>query len=172
MGTEELSDEHLEWSDEQCEGCWWCHPRTLSDFIKPNEWRVGNGEPPVDVPDDVDEETITAWDDLSTVQRWMLLVRRERAGDIDLRYRWAMPESKSSSGGSGVATILLVIFVTLKLLNVAPVAQWSWWWVFSPVWIPLCILLAIFVPIMVYKVVANWFGRIREMKRVMEDDQP
>lgn len=72
MGTEELSDEHLEWSDEQCEGCWWCHPRTLSDFIKLNEWRVGNGEPPVVVPDDVDEETLTAWDDLSTVQRWML----------------------------------------------------------------------------------------------------
>lgn len=83
-----------------------------------------------------------------------------------------MPESKSSSGGSGITTILLVIFVTLKLLNVAPVAQWSWWWVFSPFWIPLCILLAIFVPIMVYKVVANWFGRFREMKRVMEDDQP
>lgn len=34
-----------------------------------------------------------------------------------------MPESKSSSGGSGVATILLVIFVTLKLLNIAPVAM-------------------------------------------------
>ena len=72
MSTDEFSDEHLEWSDEQCEGCWWCRPRTLSDFIKLNEWRVSNGEPPVDVPDDVDEETITAWDDLSAVQRWML----------------------------------------------------------------------------------------------------
>ncbi len=83
-----------------------------------------------------------------------------------------MPESKSSSSGSGVLTILLVIFVTLKLLNVDPVAQWSWWWVMSPFWLPLGVLLAIFAPIMIYKLIANWFGRAREMQRVMEDDQP
>lgn len=77
-----------------------------------------------------------------------------------------MPESKSSSSGSGVLTILLVIFVTLKLL------QWSWWWVMSPFWLPLGVLLAIFAPIMIYKLIANWFGRAREMQRVMEDDQP
>lgn len=65
-----------------------------------------------------------------------------------------MPESKSSSSGSGVLTILLVIFVTLKLLAVDPVAQWSWWWVLSPFWLPLGVL------------------RAREMQRVMEDDQP
>mgnify|MGYP003419419908 FL=1 len=83
-----------------------------------------------------------------------------------------MPESKSSSSGSGVLTILLVIFVTLKLLNVDPVARWSWWWVMSPFWLPLGVLLAIFAPIMIYKLIANWFGRAREMQRVMEDDQP
>ena len=87
-----------------------------------------------------------------------------------MRYKVGMPESKSSSSGSGVLTILLGIFVTLKLLNVDPVAKWSWWWVMSPFWIPLCILLAIFVPIVIYKVITNWFQRNSEMKR--EDDQP
>ena len=75
MSPEELSDEHLEWSDEQCEGCWWCHPRTLSDFIKFNEWLAERGEPPQEIPDDVDEEVVTAWNDLSSVQNGLLSAR-------------------------------------------------------------------------------------------------
>ena len=41
-------------------------------------------------------------------------------------------ESKSSSGGFGLSTILFVVFLTLKLTNVI---DWSWWWVTSPLWI-------------------------------------
>lgn len=41
-------------------------------------------------------------------------------------------ESKSSSGGLGLGTILFVVFLTLKLTNVI---DWSWWWVTSPLWI-------------------------------------
>lgn len=32
--------------------------------------------------------------------------------------------------------VLLVAFIVLKLCGVI---NWSWWWVFSPVWIPLAI---------------------------------
>ena len=35
-------------------------------------------------------------------------------------------------------TVLTLIFLTLKLCKVI---TWSWWWVFSPLWIPLVILL-------------------------------
>lgn len=31
--------------------------------------------------------------------------------------------------------ILTTVFILAKVFEVAPVASWSWWWVFSPVWI-------------------------------------
>lgn len=36
--------------------------------------------------------------------------------------------------------VLLVAFIVLKLCGVI---NWSWWWVFSPVWIPLIIVAVI-----------------------------
>ena len=36
--------------------------------------------------------------------------------------------------------VLLVAFIVLKLCGVI---NWSWWWVFSPVWIPLAIIAVI-----------------------------
>lgn len=40
--------------------------------------------------------------------------------------------STSSSGGIGFAGLLTVLFVGLKLTGYI---DWSWWWVFSPMWI-------------------------------------
>jgi hypothetical protein len=40
---------------------------------------------------------------------------------------------------------LFLIFLTLKLADVGVVATWSWWWVFSPILIPLVALLVIFI---------------------------
>lgn len=45
--------------------------------------------------------------------------------------------SGSSSGGIGFCGLLTVLFVGLKLTGHI---AWSWWWVISPIWIPLCIL--------------------------------
>lgn len=42
--------------------------------------------------------------------------------------------SGTSSGGIGILGLLGVVFVTLKLVGVAPVAEWSWWWVTAPFW--------------------------------------
>jgi hypothetical protein len=42
--------------------------------------------------------------------------------------------NNSSSNGIGLGTILFLIFLTLKLTNTI---DWSWWWIFSPLWIPL-----------------------------------
>lgn len=41
--------------------------------------------------------------------------------------------AESSSGGVGIFTVLGLIFVTLKLVDVI---AWSWWWVLAPFWIP------------------------------------
>ncbi len=38
---------------------------------------------------------------------------------------------------------LALVFITLKLLAVQPVAEWSWLWVLSPFWIPFSLLMGI-----------------------------
>ena len=39
--------------------------------------------------------------------------------------------------GTGPLDLLTIAFVILKLCKVI---DWSWWWVFSPLWIPLAII--------------------------------
>lgn len=42
---------------------------------------------------------------------------------------------------NSVLDILLIIFVVLKVTgNIT----WSWWWVLSPIWIPLAAFLSVF----------------------------
>lgn len=50
--------------------------------------------------------------------------------------------AQASSGGIGFCGLLTIVFITLKLLDKI---DWSWWWVLSPVLIPLSILAALFV---------------------------
>ena len=45
--------------------------------------------------------------------------------------------NNNRSNGIGFGTILFLIFLTLKLTNYI---DWSWWWIFSPLWIPLLIM--------------------------------
>jgi hypothetical protein len=54
-----------------------------------------------------------------------------------------MSENKSSSSGLGIGTILFLIFLTLKLAEIGPVQYWSWWWITSPLWIPLSLVVII-----------------------------
>ena len=48
--------------------------------------------------------------------------------------------NNNTSNGLGFGTILFLIFMTLKL---AGFIDWSWWWVTSPLWIPLLFMVAI-----------------------------
>ena len=48
-----------------------------------------------------------------------------------------MEKKKATSNGLGLGTLLFLIFLTLKLAEVGQVANWSWWWVTAPLWIPL-----------------------------------
>jgi ABC-type antimicrobial peptide transport system permease subunit len=50
--------------------------------------------------------------------------------------------SESKTGGIGFFGLLTIVFITLKLTNYI---DWSWWWVLSPLWIPLAIIFAILV---------------------------
>jgi uncharacterized membrane protein len=48
----------------------------------------------------------------------------------------------SASGGIGFTGLLAVAFIVLKLTHVI---DWSWWWVLSPLWIGLALVVAIVV---------------------------
>lgn len=43
--------------------------------------------------------------------------------------------------GPGILSILLVAFIVLKLCGVI---TWSWWWVLSPLLIPLLVIFIVF----------------------------
>jgi hypothetical protein len=44
--------------------------------------------------------------------------------------------NKTSSNGIGFGTVLFLVFLVLKLTDNI---DWSWWWVTSPLWIPLAL---------------------------------
>jgi len=54
-------------------------------------------------------------------------------------------ESKStaSSAGTGLSGLVFLLFLGLKLAGVAPVSEWSWWWVTAPLWGVACLVMAI-----------------------------
>ena len=41
----------------------------------------------------------------------------------------------------GFFDALAIVFIVLKLLGVI---KWSWWWVLSPIWIPIIIVLVLY----------------------------
>lgn len=44
-----------------------------------------------------------------------------------------------------IGIVLTLIFVTLKLAEIGVVAEWSWWWVLSPLWISFTIFVMVTV---------------------------
>ena len=61
-----------------------------------------------------------------------------------------MATKVESSGGMGFCSVLTLIFITLKLLGTI---TWSWWWVLSPLWIPLAIVAGIFTIVACFAVI-------------------
>ena len=49
-------------------------------------------------------------------------------------------ETTVNGGGIGFCGMLTILFIGLKLTNFI---SWSWWWVLSPLWLPLAVLLGI-----------------------------
>ncbi len=63
-----------------------------------------------------------------------------------------MSETTTTSGGIGLPGLLGAIFITLKLTGYI---DWSWWWVLSPFWIPLALLVVILGFILLYYVIKS-----------------
>ena len=65
-----------------------------------------------------------------------------------------MNDNKSNAAGGGVsfASLLTLAFIILKLCNVI---TWSWWWVLSPMWISIGLVVVIFIVAMVVLIIKD-----------------
>ena len=50
-------------------------------------------------------------------------------------------------GGISLGTILFVVFLVLKLTEKI---DWSWWWVTSPIWIPVALVFAMAIIVAIF----------------------
>ena len=58
--------------------------------------------------------------------------------------------ASASSGGITFTGLLTLLFIGLKLTGYI---TWSWWWVLSPLWIPLAIFAVIVFVILVFSLI-------------------
>ncbi len=65
-----------------------------------------------------------------------------------------MEKSKQSTD-IGFFTILFLIFLTLKLAGLGVVADWSWWWVTAPLWLPIVAALIVLAAAAFIKLIAE-----------------
>jgi hypothetical protein len=63
--------------------------------------------------------------------------------------------SKNSSSGLSLAGVLFIVFLILKLTGNI---DWSWWWVTSPLWIPIALAVSIFFVVLIVIVLLLIFG--------------
>lgn len=70
-----------------------------------------------------------------------------------------------AAGSSGIrlGTLVFVVFLVMKLAHIGDVANWSWWWVTAPLWIPWALIallilgiIAFFGVVVIYE---WWTGR-------------
>ena len=66
----------------------------------------------------------------------------------------------NGSSGLGLSSVLTIVFVVLKLVGVI---TWSWWWVCSPLWIP--VVLALVLIIIAYIVKGYYTWRMKRRKK-------
>jgi uncharacterized protein (DUF983 family) len=59
--------------------------------------------------------------------------------------------------GLSLPDVVLVVFIILKLVGLI---AWSWWWVLSPLWIPIAIWL--FLVLIVASVKALRYGKTKQ----------
>ena len=71
-------------------------------------------------------------------------------------------QNNSTSGGIGFAGLLTIVFITLKLCNVI---VWSWWWVLSPIWISLGLVLGIIAIVGIIALIAALMSGPKKSKR-------
>ena len=60
-----------------------------------------------------------------------------------------MENNNTSRGGVSIGTVVLIIFIILKLCGVI---NWSWFWVLSPLWIGLILTVILVIIAVIIKI--------------------
>jgi hypothetical protein len=55
---------------------------------------------------------------------------------------------KATNSSINIITLLTLLFIGLKLTNFI---DWSWWWVLSPLWIPVVLFFIIAIAAYIYQ---------------------
>lgn len=63
-----------------------------------------------------------------------------------------MDKTVNISLGGSFLSMLAILFIALKLLNVI---NWSWWWVLAPIWIPIAVVLAVLLVIVIVLLISS-----------------
>jgi len=65
-----------------------------------------------------------------------------------------------SNGNNAISApfLIFLLFLGLKLGEVGVVSTWSWWWVTSPLWIPVCFVFSIAILAIIIIIIALIFG--------------
>jgi len=71
-----------------------------------------------------------------------------------------MSKEKASSSSIGLGTIIFLIFLVMKLGGIGQVAEWSWFWVTAPLWIPIAFLLSLGVTATLISLIILFFSNI------------
>ena len=56
----------------------------------------------------------------------------------------------NNSSGIGLGGMVFMVFLVLKLGGIGQVANWSWWWVCSPLWIPFVVVGLVVVLVLIW----------------------
>ncbi len=62
-------------------------------------------------------------------------------------------QNSNYSGGIGFTGLLTCIFVVFKLLGKL---DWSWWWVFSPLWISTGVAFVVILAILIVAIIGKF----------------
>ena len=57
-----------------------------------------------------------------------------------------------------ISPLTVVVFLAFFFAKIFDKIDWSWWWVFSPLWIPLAILIAICAIVAIIYLIAIIIG--------------
>ena len=63
---------------------------------------------------------------------------------------------KNYNTGIGFTGLLTIAFIVLKLTGHI---SWSWWWVLSPIWISICVVLGVLLVVGIVYLIIYWISK-------------
>ena len=69
--------------------------------------------------------------------------------------------NQNNYGGQSTGFFTSALTVAFVVLKLCKVIDWSWWWVLSPIWIPLAIVIVVGIVWLIYQFRSNYLSRKR-----------